>query len=80
MDRVYIYFFIALGAIILVCITLLLARIYLKKKINTLTKQNELLKKDNTHLMKHNGKLFDENQNLKKCTIKNYNIPDFKAW
>lgn len=80
MDRAYIYSIIAVGAIVLVCIALLLERLYLKKKIITLTKQNEILKRDNVHLMKHNGKLFDENQSLKKSLVRNPNIPDFKPW
>lgn len=39
--------------------------VLMRDKIKRLTKQNDFLKRENIALMKHNQKLFDENQVLK---------------
>lgn len=52
--------------------------IYLARKVRRLTEQNAKLRKENIGLMRHNGKLYDENQELKSLTTEN--IPSFKPW
>ena len=51
----------------------------MNKEIKVLKKQNADLLRENRHLMQHNGKLFDTNQELKKATEKK-NVPSFKPW
>ena len=65
-----------LGAAIVV--GFILQDIYLMRKVRRLTEQNAKLRKENIGLMRHNGKLYDENQELKSLTTEN--IPSFKPW
>ena len=53
--------------------------VYLMRKVRKMEKQNAKLRRENIGLMKHNGKLYDENQELKSA-IDHTNIPDFKPW
>lgn len=79
MEMKYILFIVGLvaGAILVVCFVL--QDIYLERKIHKLAKQNEKLRKENIGLMRHNGKIYDENQILKH-PIEKTNIPDYKPW
>jgi len=52
---------------------------YLVHKIRVFEKKNAQLRRENIGLMKHNGKLYDENFRLKNG-IEEENIPDFKPW
>jgi cell division protein FtsB len=65
-----------LGAVVIV--GFVAQDIYLANKIRKLAKQNERLRRENIGLMRHNGKLYDENRELKSITEEN--IPDFKPW
>lgn len=46
--------------------------VYLARKVRRLTEQNAKLRKENIGLMRHNGKLYDENQELKSLTTEKY--------
>lgn len=63
----------------IVVVGLICQYIYLIKKARKLAEQNEKLRRDNIGLMKHNGKLFDENLKFKN-RVDTKNIPTFDEW
>ena len=79
MEMKYILFIVclALGAVLVACF--ITQDVYLERKIHRLAKQNEKLRKENIGLMRHNGKLYDENQMLRNG-IEEENIPSYKPW
>ena len=64
---------------LLICSALIIKIVFMGKEIKELKKKNVDLLRENRHLMQHNGKLFDANQELKKHTD-NKNIPSFDHW
>lgn len=59
--------------------TLIVKIVFMEKEIQDLKKRNTALERENHHLVQHNGKLFDSNQQL-KMSVKSENIPSFKKW
>ena len=79
MDMRLILFVVALALGAVVVMGFIMQDIYLMRKIRQMEKQNAQLRKENIGLMKHNGKLYDENVELKQG-LEHSNIPDFKPW
>ena len=78
MDIRYVLFTISLVMGAIVVLGFIMQDIYLMRKIKQIERKNAELRKENIGLMRHNGKLYDENQTLKSITEEN--IPDFKPW
>ena len=79
MDKELIWFVVAIAMGIVIVLGFIMQDLYLMNKIRRMEKQNAKLRQENIGLMKHNGKLYDENMELKK-EINHDNIPDFKPW
>ena len=79
MDRELVWFVVGLVLGGIVIVGFILQDIYLAHKIRRIEKQNVKLRNENIGLMRHNGKLYDENQELKHSTDKD-NTPSFDPW
>ena len=79
MDRELVWFVVGLVLGGIVIVGFILQDIYLAHKIRRIEKQNAKLRNENIGLMKHNGKLYDENQELKHSKDKD-NTPSFDPW
>ena len=79
MDRELVWFVVGLVLGGIVIVGFILQDIYLAHKIRRIEKQNAKLRNENIGLMRHNGKLYDENQELKHSRDKD-NTPSFDPW
>ena len=78
MDKELIWLAVALALGGVVIAGFIAQDIYLTTKVRRIERQNAKLRRENIGLMRHNGKLYDENQELK--AVAEENIPDFKPW
>ena len=78
MDKELIWLVVALAIGGVVIAGFIAQDIYLTTKVRRIERQNAKLRRENIGLMRHNGKLYDENQELK--AVAEENIPDFKPW
>lgn len=66
--------------VLLVAIACLVALdLYLLRKVREFERKNAKLRNENIGLMKHNGKLYDENLRFKSGISAN-NIPEYDPW
>ena len=65
--------------LVIILATFIIKIIFMEKEIQDLKKKNIALERENHHLLQHNGKLFDANQQL-KMSVKSENIPSLKKW
>ena len=79
MDTQTIILIVGVVLAVTVVIGLTVQDLYLLLKVRSFEKKNEELRHENIGLMKHNGKLFDENRKL-KSGIDIENIPTFDEW
>ena len=70
------YFIIEASCLVIIATILTIKYLCMKHTIKKLTEQNTFLRKDNIGLMQHNGKLYDENQKLRKA-VAGMDIPDY---